>query len=664
LHEESADGYIEMKRYIFDVETDGLLPDLTTVHSLVLYNLDTHDLLSFDSDPARSDDNSAVHSSCAAFSTKAKKRFLKGGSIELGLAELGTADMVAGHHVIGFDLPAIKKVYPRFKLKEGCEVRDTLLMSKLMFPAIKDRDLRIWAREKGKRERGNIEGCFPGQLIGRHGLEAWGHRLGFHKGDYSKEMKAKGLDPWANWSRAMQDYCENDVLLNVNLWERMEKKQWSDLSLWIEHEFYQLIELQVNHGFHFNETAAVELYGTVCKARNEIEMQLQEVFPPWMVKAGPKKVPMRTANYKDKLRADVIKDVPYTPVVMQEFNPGSRMQIAKRLGKKYGWKPEEFTPDGRAKIDEDILDALPYPEAKLLARYLMLEKRAGQIGEGKQAWLKKVKNGRIHGRVDTAGAVTRRCTHNNPNVAQVPSIHNAKGPVPFGKECRALFIAPPGYLLVGVDASGLELRCLAHYMGKYDGGAYGQVILNGDVHTSNQNAATLDTRDQAKRFIYAFLYGAGDGKIGEIVGKGPKEGKRLKTVFLNGTPALKRLRKRIDMTVEKNSGKMKAVDGGWLHVRHKHTGLNTLLQSAGAIAMKLAAVLLWHDLSTSGWVHGDHYAFVANIHDEIQAIVREDLVAEYEEKSVDAIRRAGDMLGFRCPLDGEAKHGQSWADTH
>lgn len=628
-----------MTRLLFDIETNGFLDVLDRVHSLVIYDLDEERLLSFSSNE---------------------------GNIEEGVHLLEQADMVVGHFILGFDIPALEKVYPTFKLKPGCIVRDTVLMSSLMWPNLKDLDFKRWNKEKAKRERlgKGAEGLFPGQLIGRHSLESWGHRLGFHKGDYSKQMKEKGLDPWAEWNPEMQDYCENDVLLNVNLWERMQKKDWTDFALNIEHWFRQLIMLQVNQGFDFDEKAAVALYAELSKERNAVLSKLQEVFPPWMKRDGKRVTPGRTLNFKDVMRADRTKDATFTPVVLTEFNPGSRLHIADRLRFRYGWQPQEFTDDGRAKVDEDILEALPFPEAKLLARYLMLEKRIGQLGEGKQAWLKQVKNGKIHGRVDTAGAVTRRCTHSNPNVAQVPSVHNAKGPVPYGKECRALFIAPPGYVLVGVDASGLELRCLSHYMARYDNGAYGDIILNGDVHTLNQQAAGLPSRPQAKRFIYAFLYGAGDAKIGEIVNGGAPEGKRLKASFLRKTPALKRLRKAIDTSVKQRKGKLKAIDGGVLHVRHAHAALNTLLQSAGAIAMKLAAVLLWQKLTEMKWTHGQEYAFVANIHDEVQAIVREDLVDTYEEVAVECIREAGRQLGFRCPLDGEAKHGPSWADTH
>src|SRR5690606_31621074 len=184
----------------------------------------------------------------------------------------------------------------------------------------------------------------------------------------------------------------------------------------------------------------------------------------------------------------------------------SRTHIYKRLKDKYNWKPKEFTEKGTPKVSEEVLESLPYPEAELLNEYLMIQKRISQLAEGHSAWLKMVRpDGRIYGSVITNGAVTGRMTHNSPNLAQVPAVN-----VPYGKECRSLFTVPDDRVLVGADASGLELRCLAHYMARFDKGAYARELLEGDIHTANQKAAGLPTRDNAKTFIYAFLYGAGD----------------------------------------------------------------------------------------------------------------------------------------------------------
>ena len=165
------------------------------------------------------------------------------------------------------------------------------------------------------------------------------------------------------------------------------------------------------------------------------------------------------------------------------------------------WQPQLYTDNGQPKVDETVLSSLDYPHAKLLSEYLMIQKRIGQLAEGNRAWLKLERGGKIHGRVNTMGAVTSRCTHSNPNIAQVPSVS-----APYGTECRTLFHAPRDSLLVGVDVSGLELRCLAHYMFPYDNGQYATELLEGDIHTVNQVAAGLESRAQATTSIYGFLF--------------------------------------------------------------------------------------------------------------------------------------------------------------
>ena len=273
--------------------------------------------------------------------------------------------------------------------------------------------------------------------------------------------------------------------------------------------------------------------------------------------------------------------------------------------------------------------------------------------------MKMVKSdGRIYGSVITNGAVTGRMTHNSPNVAQVPAVG-----VPYGKECRTLFRVPEGRALVGADASGLELRCLAHYMARYDGGAYMKEILEGDIHTANQKAAGLPTRDNAKTFIYAFLYGAGDEKIGSIVGGTRQDGKKLKNRFLKRTPAIAKLKAQVEH-VAKTRKYLIGLDGRKLRVRAVYASLNLLLQSAGAILMKQALVILDDKLQKEGLTPGIDYEFVANIHDEWQ-IECDQKYAEFIGKTaVEAIAEAGVFFNFRCPLDGEYKIGKTWAETH
>jgi DNA polymerase I-like protein with 3'-5' exonuclease and polymerase domains len=338
------------------------------------------------------------------------------------------------------------------------------------------------------------------------------------------------------------------------------------------------------------------------------------------------------------------------------FNPNSRLHIADRLTKKYGWQPKEFTPDGRAKVDETILSNLPYPEAQSIATSLMIQKRIGQIGEGKNAWLALVgDDSRIHGSVNTNGAVTGRMTHMFPNTAQTPSVGK-----PYGKECRQLFTVPEGKKLVGVDVSGLELRMLGHFLAAFDGGAYGHEVVNGDIHTINMKAAGLPDRSASKRFIYGFLYGAGAGKIGEVVGKGPKEGQKLKTKFLDQTPALAKLITAV--TKASKRGHLVGLDKRILHCRSSHSALNLLLQSAGALVCKQWAVEMDKALVKRNLKH--KCQVVANIHDEHQYEADEDIAELVGELSIQAIKDAGKHFNLKVELDGEANIGQNWYETH
>jgi DNA polymerase I-like protein with 3'-5' exonuclease and polymerase domains len=241
-------------------------------------------------------------------------------------------------------------------------------------------------------------------------------------------------------------------------------------------------------------------------------------------------------------------------------------------------------------------------------------------------------------------------THSKPNLAQVPRVGN-----PFGKECRECWTVEDGNVLVGIDASGLELRMLAHYMRDEE---YTNEILSGDIHTKNMKAAGLTNRDQAKTFIYAFLYGAGPAKIGAIVGGGEREGKKLIDSFLANTPALKTLRQKVDRLAKR--GWLPSLDGRRLMVRSAHAALNVLLQGAGAVVMKQALVLLHSKLNR---VIMDA-SFVANVHDEWQIETNEKLAESVGQAGVQAIQEAGLTLGLRCPLDGEYKIGTNWATTH
>ena len=616
-----------MRTLFFDIETNALedftnLTDLHTVHCLSVYDPMTPKMVTF-----------------------------AGDSIHRGLTALAEADRIVGHNVIKFDIPALKKLYgfspPLVK------VVDTLVLSRCIFSDLSNEDFG----------RNN----FDPKLVGSHSLKAWGHRMGkATKLTYGEEDGA-----FDHYNEEMKKYCERDCIVTQLLYDYLLSQEPSNQMIAIEHWFAFIISQQERNGFSFDLDKADKLTAKLTSIRAELKDELQQMVAPkveemkspagWTVEGytaptkAKLKLVLKDAGLKQSLVNDAVKTGNKQKTTL--FNPGSRQQIAAALadlGYELPKEPDATTP----KVDEGVLKKIDHPIAQKLLDYLLVQKRLGQLAEGEQAWLKLAKKGRIHGSVNTNGAVTGRCTHSNPNVAQVPACR-----VPYGEECRDLFGAGVGKKLVGCDASGLELRMLAHYLAFYDGGEYGKIVTEGDIHTANQQAAGLETRDQAKTFIYAFLYGAGDAKIGDIVGGTARDGQMLKRKFLSNLPALKRLQDAIQKKVE-NGGTLMGLDGRLLRIRSSHAALNMLLQSAGAVCMKVALIQLYHALGKSKWQHGREYAFVANIHDEFQAEVIPQHAEDFGKLAVKAIRVAGKELKLNVQLDGEYKVGTTWAETH
>ena len=530
-------------------------------------------------------------------------------SIKKGLSFIAGAEELIGHNIIDYDLRLLNKLHG---FEYSGKVFDTLVYSRTIWPDIKEVDFKLVNKIN-----------FPQKLIGSHSLKAWGYRLGELKGDFGSDIESFGT-----YTTEMLEYCVQDTKVTSKLYQKILAKNFSQEALDLETELHTLLLQQQEHGFPFDTSNAQQLYSQLAQRRHEIEQELQDTFEPTVVELKTK-----------------TKTIP--------FNPASRQQIADRLMKR-GWKPKAFTNTGEPKVDETVLAGIDMPEARLLNEYLLLNKRIGQIATGKQAWLKMEKNGKLHGRVNHMGAVTSRCTHSNPNMAQVPSVG-----APYGTECRSLFHSPKGYSLLGADASGLELRCLAHYMASYDDGAYSKVVLEGDVHTTNQEAAGLPTRSNAKTFIYGFLYGAGDEKIGKIIGKGSREGKNIKNKFLKQLPALKYLKDAVSKAAEER-GWVKGLDGRIIPIRHSHAALNTLLQSAGAIICKTWYVFIARAIKKANL----DAQIVAFIHDEVQLVVKkgqEDEAGKLIQLCMEEVER---HFKFRCKLDSEYKYGSNWADTH
>jgi DNA polymerase I-like protein with 3'-5' exonuclease and polymerase domains len=616
-----------MTRFVLDLESNGLLPTMDKIHCIVLYDLDKQEYISCADQPGYKPLSYAIE--C-----------------------IQQATLLVGHNVIKFDIPALKKIYPDLILSPDCTYFDTLITSRLFWPELEPVDHAKYSHIERK-------------YFGRHSLAAWGERLGVSKIDFKAELKEQEEEVknvWESWSAAMQAYCKGDIKVSIRLYDYMLSQQADPRSVELEHQFALVMAKQEQFGFPFNEKAAFALVNTLKAKRTEINDRLQEVFPSiveerWSTKTGKR--------LKNKV---------------QIFNPGSRQQTSERLKALYPEITFDTTEKGNPQVDDDVLEKLgtKYPEAKLLAEYQTLNKRLGQIAEGKEAWLKHVQvygDGRIHGEVITNACISGRCSHKRPNMAQVPSVGHA-----YGSECRALFYAPDGWKLVGADASGLELRALGAWLAYFDEGDYARLVSDPavDIHSYNarmfgiysgDNPITKAERDLSKKLIFALAYGAGAKKVGSIVlpfgseDEQYKQGKKTMETFYDNLPAIKQLKDLIEKRVNEK-GYLTGIDGRRLQIRSKHAALNQLLQSTGAIAVKKATCILYEDLKTIGLEFGKHWGYVAHVHDEFQALVLPAYVETYMKAAIDSFKKAGEYFNLKCPLTGEARVGQNWMESH
>tara|TARA_R110002033_G_scaffold49772_1_gene96641 strand:+ start:542 stop:2209 length:1668 start_codon:yes stop_codon:yes gene_type:complete len=509
----------------------------------------------------------------------------------------GQIDQFIMHNGISFDAPILNRLTgSNIKLSQ---VRDTLIESQLYNPI----------REGG------------------HSLESWGERLNFPKGNMTE---------FKDYSPEMLEYCKKDTELTSKLAKTMEEegKKFSIRSYEMERKVRAIIDQQQKNGFAFNIREGMLLLARLEDEQHQLEKDAEEMFEPIITYSPVKKIPKSTP-----------------------FNIASRKQIAERL-MELDWKPKQFgkeikLKDGSTKknvvVSEEILDKINMKEAQMFSRYFLLQKRTGLL----KAWVQQCQEDeRVRGKVLTLKTVTGRMAHHSPNMAQVPASYS-----PYGKECRELWTVsnPDTHVLVGTDASGLELRCLAHYM---DDPKFTKEVLTGDVHTANMKAAGLTDRDQAKTFIYAFLYGAGPAKIGKVVGGNAKTGQQLMVKFLSNMPKLKTLRDNVTAAAE--VGPIKALDGRNLHIRSTHASLNTLLQGAGAIVCKQWLVHMDEHIRKTGV----DVKLVASVHDEYQFEVAKKDVERFGKITKDAMLETTMTLDMKCPLDCEYKVGNTWAETH
>jgi DNA polymerase I-like protein with 3'-5' exonuclease and polymerase domains len=492
------------------------------------------------------------------------------------------------------------------------KVFDTLIVSRLLDPS----------REQG------------------HSLESWGRTLGFHKIDYPavwqwmmdrrQEYDGECFDkPLVG---LLEHYCIRDVevtaKLYLNLCNERDQKQFSQESVDLEHKVAAIIAEQERNGFKLDTVYATVLLTDIKGKMAGIYEQMQQRWPAY-------EVPRISEKTGKELKP-----------LLVTFNPGSRKQIGEKLV-ELGWKPKQFTETGQAMVDENILSKINIPEAKMIAEYLMLQKRVAQI----ESWIKAVEDdGRVHGKVITNGAVTGRMTHSSPNMGQVPNTSSV-----YGKECRECWSVEEGNVLVGVDLSGIELRCFAHYLNDED---YTNEVVNGDVHTRNQKAFGVPTRNDAKTVLYATLYGASPAKVGSIIGGTSSQGKKIIDSFERNVPAYAKLKQKVEKFAQK--GWLPGLDGRRLNIRSEHSALNTLLQSAGAIIAKKWLVNFSEELKN----RKIPYNLVATVHDEVQIETKPEFAETVKEIVIASAAKAGKDLNFRCPVAAEGKIGANWYGTH
>jgi DNA polymerase-1 len=658
-----------VKRYLFDTESDGFVATSTMVHCVSIRDVDTKEHWSFG--PAR---------------------------IAEALEKIDEADVLIGHNIQRHDIPLLTKLY-KWELRAGVIVRDTMVIARLKHPNVKDTD--------GELVR---SGKMPPKYLGKHSLGAWGFRLGENKGDYSTLREQEGLAlglsgkelatfVWGTYTKELHEYMDQDTLTNLKLWEYLDPDNYSIAAIELEHRIAIVCTAMEQAGVPFDIEKAKALHIHLITEKAKVEDELVRQFGAWEVPLPPL-IPKRdnkTLGHK--------KGVPVQKFKTVTFNPGSRDNIAKVLLDR-GWKPTKFTDGGKPQFDEEVLQSVvtQYPEMAGIDRYLMLDKRLSQLADGKQAWLTAVQDdGRIHGVTSPMGTTTSRAAHFLPNLGQVPNMAS-----PYGPECRELFFAPAGWKFLGADMSGLELRALAHYLAPLDGGKYMSIVCDGDIHWMHAQVMglvdgerdkhsefhTIVREDGSKRFIYAYIYGAWDEMCGTIVhdclvkaarlGPGGQEiydrffkrekhdlntmikhaGKKTRANFLERIDGFGALKDKLDAQVER-FGWIPGLDGRKVPSRSKHSSLNFLIQSCGAILCKRWVCDTYEELCSNykwGW-DGD-FVMALWVHDEIQIICREGLEKDIGDIVVACARKAGLPYGFRGPLDSQAKVGQSWRDTH
>jgi len=656
-----------MRHVAFDLETDGLLDTVSKVHMAILTDLETGDTYGYTDEPWKVQGAAQEPS----------------GTLQEGFDIMSQADLLVSFNGWGFDMLVMEKLYPEWTYS-GYHL-DLMIHGATIRPHDKLKRLDASLIKQGK---------MPRYMLGRESLEAWAIRAGGElKGDY------KGS--WETLTPEMWEYGLQDGPTTASVYHWMMKPTFRVpwMVMWIEQEVGRIIGRQQANGWRIDVPYLQWLDGKLAQETQEAKDTMTKAFGAWYRMDEQKANGYLLRNPKGLWKAFETKDVPvdllesnryeswpvkvprktmkrqgiqytegrpYTPIELHQFNPNSRLDVYKGLNTKYGWEPNLRTETGSPKVSEETLKDLEWPEAQAAYRYFLLSKINGYT----TGWLKKERNGRLYGRVNSNRANTRRMTHQEPNLANVP----AKGAL-YGEECRKVFVADDGWVQIGADAEQLELRCLANRLAPYDGGAYAEELVSGDAHTLHISAAagisrdlvTPEIRKGGKTVTYAFLYGAGDGKLKKsysgIKGVPKKSGKDVRKGYEKGIKGMEPLIEKLKEQVNAR-GYIRALDGGKLYSRSDHSVLNLQLQSDGALIMKAALIFADQLLAEMGLVEGVDFKYVGAIHDEYQMTSAPEHADAVGSSLVRGMEMAGEWFGFPLPTTGDYKIGNNWSETH
>jgi|TARA_R100000149_G_scaffold65622_2_gene40774 DNA polymerase I-like protein with 3'-5' exonuclease and polymerase domains len=596
-----------MRDIVFDIEANGFLEDATEIHCISIAE-NGEEPECFDSKNL----NEALH-------------------------WLERATNLIGHNIVRYDLPLLKKLHG-WDPPAWTNIQDTFIQARMVFPDLLQKDA----------ERKKI----PRTEWGKYSLRSFGHRLKMHKGDHYD---------FSVYSLEMRDYCIQDVRVTQKLWEILKKQNISKEAVLMETEFAALAFRMEKVGIAFDRPAAIDLFKQLDEKREEILDALVDLVPP-------KRTEMKTPQYwidpvtdvqfvrKSDAPSGIRKELVPGPLKVKEerFNPMSRPQVAEFLVTR-GWEPSAKTATGQVKVDESILSQISdIPEASMIADLYRVQKIFAMLAGDRRGWLSLEREGRLHPRIKTLGAYSGRTSCVDPNLQQVPSTR-----LPFGKECRSLFVAADGKVLVGCDAKSLEVRCFAHYMAKYDDGEFADVVLRGDIHQANADMMECD-RQTAKNTFFALIYGASSRKIAAMLGIPMRRASGLVTRLFEERPAMRRLINKVKKSAS-SYGQFKGLDGRMLKPRSEHSAVNLLVQSAGACVSKRAALNFEFEIISNRW---DDTHIVGFIHDEMIIETPDDNLKEVCLAAIHSFQKTTDQYKLRCPMDGDAQIGLNWSEIH